>query len=466
MFSRLIFFIICAAVVLTTLLYGAVHQPIIALFYMAAALIVLFWSLDAFKSGELRFSASQLQLAFVALIIYGIFQAIPFGSLGGEVGGVAAIPRTLSLEPFATKAVVVQLIALLIFFAAMLGFIDTAGRLRKAVLLITIFGFIYAFYSILQSVLSPTRIYGIYEPRFATPFGSFVNRHNFAAFMEMSIAVPLGLLFTGAVPRDKRLLYFTAVGLMGVALILSGSRGGLIALLAEIFFLVILTTKTKGYGQVALKGGLAVGLIVLIVAGSIFIGGESSLTRIADTATSNDITTNRTHIWNVTLNVIKNNFLFGAGLGAFPQAYAPFDTLNGMERVEQAHNDYLQIMADAGIFGLIILAFFAFQLFRTGLQNVKAQNIYRRGVAVGALAGCFAIAVHSIFDFVLHTTAISLMFLLLCALVVVSGRKNEDDLAAANATSGSGAAKERKRKRSAASITPIKTKRKSLPEEN
>ena len=32
-----------------------------------------------------------------------------------------------------------------------------------------------------------------------------------------------GLLFVGAVPKDKRLLYGTAIGLMGIALLLSGS---------------------------------------------------------------------------------------------------------------------------------------------------------------------------------------------------------------------------------------------------
>ncbi|HLM02391.1 MAG TPA: O-antigen ligase family protein, partial [Pyrinomonadaceae bacterium] len=327
---------------------------------------------------------------------------------------------------------------------------------RKIVLVITIFGFLYAFYAILQAVLSPTRIYGIYEPRFATPFGSFVNRHNFAAFMEMSLAVPLGLVFVGAVPRDKRLLYVTAIGLMGIALLLSGSRGGLVALLAEIFFLIILTTKTRGYGQIALKAGLAVALFATIVVGSVLIGGESSLTRFAETATTADITTNRTHIWSVSLSVIKNNPFFGAGLGAFPQVYTAFDTLNGTERVEQAHNDYLQILADAGIVGLIIGAFFVFWLFRDGLRSVRTHNVFRRGVAAGALAGCFAIFVHSIFDFVLHTTAISMMFLTLCALVVISGQKSEDEMEKPG---------ERRRKSksdaAAASVTPIEKKRKA-----
>lgn len=427
MAGKIIFFIICAAIVLTTLLYGAVHQPILAVFYVSAATVALLWAFESWASGELRFNTSLIQIPLVAVIIYGVFQVIPFGSVS-DAAGLTGVPRTVSFEPFATKSAVVHFIALLIYFSAMLAFIDSARRLRKIFYLITAFGFLFAFYAILQSVLSPNKIYGIYEPRFANPFGSFVNRHNFAAFMEMTIAVPLGMMFVGAVTKDKRLLYLTAIGLMGVALVLSGSRGGLIALLAEVLFLIFITARARGFGQIALKAGLAVALLATIVAGSILIGGESSLTRIAETAASNDITTNRTHIWNVTLEVIKENPLLGAGLGAFPQAYTKHDTLNGLERVEQAHNDYLQVLADAGIIGLLIGGLFVFLVFRAGLKNIRTENTFRRGIAVGALAGCFAIFVHSVFDFVLHTTAVSLMFLTLCALVVLSGREFPDDI--------------------------------------
>ena len=243
----------------------------------------------------------------------------------------------------------------------------------------------------------------------------------------MIIAIPLGLLFVGAIEKDKRLLYVTAIGLMGIALLLSGSRGGLVAMLAEIFLLVFITTKSKTKGNLAVKGILAVGLIAVIVIGAVLIGGESSLTRIAETASSDNITSNRTHIWSVTLNIITSNFPFGAGLGAFGVAYTPLDTLNGMARAEQAHNDYLEVLATAGIVGLLIGVGFLFLFFRTALKNIKTKNVYRRGVAVGAFAGCFAILVHSIFDFVLHIPAITLMFLTLLALLIVSGRANKDD---------------------------------------
>lgn len=424
--SKIIFFLLCAGIVFTTLAYGTVHQPTIAVFYLLTAAIVVLWAADAFQTGLLRFNTSLLQIPLIGTVVYAIIQIIPFGYLA-EVGGVSGIGRTISIEPFWTQMFALHFLALFFVFAASLTFLDSASRLRKMTLLITIFGFLFAFFAILQAVLSPTKIYGIYEVEYARPFGSFVNRHNFAAYIEMTIAVPLGLLFAGAIPRDKRLIYLTAIGLMGIALVLSGSRGGLIALLAEVVFILILVNKSQGSGQIALRGGLAVVLIALIVGGAILIGGESSLTRFAETALSNDITTNRTLIWSVTLDVIKNHLPFGAGIGAYAAAYTPYDPMNGIERVEQAHNDYLQILADAGIVGLLLAGFFIYQLFRTGLQSVKTENNFRRGVAIGALAGCFAILVHSVFDFVLHTTAITLLFLTCAALVVVSGRKFADD---------------------------------------
>ncbi len=447
--SKTLFFLLCATLVLTTLAYGTVHQPTIALFYLVAVIVVVLWAIDAFSSGVLRFSKSFLQIPLLAAFLYGIFQVIPFGSLA-ETAGVVGISRTISLDPFWTQVAALHFLAIFIFLAAFLSFIDSAKRLQKMVSLITVFGFVFAFFAILQIFLSPHKIYGIYEVPYAVPFGSFVNRHDFAAYMEMTIAVPLGLMFVGAVQKDKRLLYITAIGLMGIALLLSGSRGGLISLLAEIFFLVILTTKTKSSGQFGLKIGLAVLLVATIILGAILIGGETSLTRFAETANSDDFSANRLHIWDVTLSIIKNNLPFGAGFGAFGVAYTPYDALNGSGRVEQAHNDYLQVLADAGIVGLVIGGFFIYQLFRTGWQNIQTSNSFRRGVVVGALAGCFAILVHSLFDFVLHITAVAMLFITLISLVVVSGNKfpdEEEDVAQTN-----------QRKRCPATVTSIRVR--------
>ncbi len=423
--NKLAFFLIAVIIVFTTVAYGTVHQPILALFYVLVALVTVLWAADGFLTGAVRFNSEPLQLTLLAAGIYGFIQVIPFGSFG-EIAGVASIPRMISVDRFATQVSAIHYVALFFFLGVLLVLLDSASRIRRLAVIITVFGFAYAFYAILQSVLSPLKIYGIYEA--LSPFGSFVNRHNYAAYMEMALAVPLGLIFTGAISKDKRLLYITAVALMGVSLLLSGSRGGLIAFLAEVIFLVLLTTGTRSRSNLALKLGLAVLLFIAIVGGAIFVGGDTSLTRVAETAATSDVTTGRSNIWHVTLEVIKANLPFGAGLGAFGVAYTPHDSMSGLERVEQAHNDYLQVLADAGLVGLLIGGFFLFRLFVLGRAAMSIHNTYRRGIAFGALAGIFAILVHSIFDFVLHTTAVSVMFLVLTGLLIACRSSYADDV--------------------------------------
>lgn len=423
--NRLCFLLICAIVVFSTMAYGTVHQPVIAFFYLAVATLTVLWAVDSFKSGHLRLSTSRLQVPLLLLGVYGLAQIIPFGSVVGTVSTLE-VPRTISVDPFSTQLTSIHIFALCLFFAAVLAFLNSRKRLRLFVNYLTVFGFIFAFFAILQSVLSPGRIYGIYEPISATPFGSFVNRHNFAAIIEMTMSLPLALLFTGAVDRDKRLLYWIAVALMATSLLLSGSRGGLIAILGGMVFLAFLTIRRSGKGQAIASVGLIVAIIILALGGAVFVGGDTSLTRFTDAAAANDLSSSRTHIWQTTLLVIVSFFPFGAGMGAFGQAYTRFDLSGGSLRVEQAHNDYLQLLADAGIVGLVLGGLFLYWLFREGARNIRAEGRFRRGVAIGACTGCFAILIHSLFDFVLHITAVSVMFLTFLGLLVASGRKFDD----------------------------------------
>jgi O-antigen ligase len=413
-------------VIFTALAYGTVHQPIIALFYLTITVLVILWAIDSFSSGTVKYSGSYLQIPIYAAAAYGFVQVIHFGWV--TTAGVDNIPRTISLDPYSTEANAVHFLALGLLFSIMLVLFDGAKRLKTVVTVITVFGFIFAFFAILQGVLSPTKIYGIYERQFATPYGSFVNRHNFAAYMEMTIALPLAMVMTGAIKRDLRLLYLTAILLMAVALFLSGSRGGLVSLIAEVIVLAMMTTRLHGAKNLAMRIALAGALLVAVIAGAIFVGGESSLTRIAESASSKDVSTNRTHIWGVTVDVIKNNFPFGDGLGAFGVAYTPTDNHNGLERVEQAHNDYLQTVADGGIIGLLIGGVFLVLLVRTVGENIRSRNQFRRAVATGAVAGIVAVLVHSVFDFVLHTTAVTVLFLVLLALLVAASYRSDDDV--------------------------------------
>jgi O-antigen ligase len=246
------------------------------------------------------------------------------------------------------------------------------------------------------------------------------------------------LLFSGAVEKEKRLLYLFAAGLMGVALVMTTSRGGIISLVLEVLFLVVVTgiwrtqnqrrherrgTKpTSRLKSVVIRIGLATALLVGLFFGVLALGGEFSINRFIDTVNTNDPTTGRAHFWSVTLDIIRAHPYVGTGLGAFGVVYTRYDSRNGLFRLEQAHNDYLQVFSDAGIIGGVLALSFVVLLFYKAIARAKSRDDFRRGVALAALSGCFAVLVHSFFDFTLHTTANALLFLVTAALATLNGR--------------------------------------------
>ena len=83
-----------------------------------------------------------------------------------------------------------------------------------------------------------------------------------------------------------------------------------------------------------------------------------------------------------------------------------------MFRVEQAHNDYLQMLADGGILAAACVVVFVFVLLRKGIAAVgDHRDGMRRSIITGAMAGCLGILIHSFFDFPLRTPANGFFFL-------------------------------------------------------
>ena len=437
-FSRLsgaIFFLLCIILIFATLAYGATETWAFGFISIFTGLIAILWLADAWFQREFRFDTSALQLPILGLILIGLIQLLPLRS-PDTAGALTISPvSSLSINPYATRLAIVQLIIFLVFFAASFTYINSAQRLRKIVTIVIVFGAIMAFFGILQRLASPEGIYGWRPTPQAIPFASFVNQHHFAAFMEMTIGLTLALLVGKATEKDKRLLLIIAIVLMGIAILLTGSRGGVLSLLGVIGF-VLLTNflrkkdedeeltkeerRARFKRNIALVGG-ALGLLIVLFSAVLLLGGDAPLSRGIGLTTQADVSSGRLHFWSVGLQIFLSHPILGAGLDAFGTAFPFYDTWNGNFRVEQAHNDYLQILADAGILGFVCVAAFIFLFFKKGLQRIGNEHShFRRGVAVGALAGCFGIMIHSFFDFPLRTSSNAFFFLLFAVFATAS----------------------------------------------
>lgn len=432
--SRFAFLVICVAIVASTMAYGTVHYWALGLFNLGGLTILVLWVLDAWTLGTFRISRNLLQLPLLGALVLGFAQLLPLGEVTNNAALSIGLSNTLSFDPYSTRLVLVQLATLLVYFSATLVFVDTPHRLHLMVRTIMIFGFLLAIFGLTQSFTSPTKVYWMRELNQSTAFGPFINRHHFAGYMELTIALPLGLLFAGSVDKEKRLLFIFIAGLMGVALVMTASRGGIISLVAEVMFFVVVTAifrkhteerhrRTSRIKAVAVRVGLASVLLVSLFFGVLMLGGEMSINRlIVDSVNTNDPTTGRAHFWSVTLQIIKAHPWIGTGLGAFGVVYTKFDSRNGLFRLEQAHNDYLQVLSDGGIIGATLALAFVGLLFYRGFVRATTRDDFRRGVALASLGGCFAVLVHSFFDFTLHTTSNALLFLVLAALATLNGR--------------------------------------------
>lgn len=431
--SGVVFFVLCLIPILATALYGGVDTGTWVLISILAGVLALAWIADAWLGKGFPVYRSVLLLPIAGMIMIGVIQLVPVFS-GGLPNDLLAVQydQPISMDPYSTRFFVIRLVVYFVFFAAALTYLNTEQRLKRLTTIVISLGAITAFFGILQFLAKPDAIYGLRETPGAIPFGPFVNQHHFAAFTELGFGLAVGLIAGRGVKRDKMVLLAVAALMMIVAALLTGSRGGLLSYVGIAGFILVAVARLEARRgnsvsgrrpiRIAAMAGAAIATVVLIVGVVLFVGGDSSLTRVATASgTPGDVSSGRIHFWTTALKIFMDHPILGAGYDAFGVAFTRYDTWNGVFRIEQAHNDYLQALADAGIAGFVCVAAFIFWLFKKGSGVIaEATDLFRSSSSVGALAGCFGILIHSFFDFPLRTPVNAFLFLLLAAIATVT----------------------------------------------
>ncbi len=403
-----------ALLVLTVLPYATVEVWSTAIWELLILLLTLLWGLQAFINKRLSIALNPLVWPLVALLGIALVQLLPV---------LSGARRTITYDSFATMDAAVKLFVCILFFLLFATFVNTPERRRQAVTTIIVLCVTVALIGIGQT-------YGkLIWPRAA--FGPFVNRNHFAGFLEMAAGLIGARIVSRTLQRERMVLYICYLIVVCSGLILSASRGGYLALAAVILFLglVSLTSRADKSGDAKADRGLQLRLVATLILlvvmsfGAMFLTSSDELLQRFGQVQENmqlgelaDERYSRRELWQTTMQMVKDHPILGVGLGAYQFAYPRYDQSSGIFRTEQSHNDYLQILADTGIVGALALLAFVVLLFARSFAAMQTRDLVQRAISLGALAGCFGIAVHSFVEFNLQVTSNAQIFLALAAL--------------------------------------------------
>ena len=163
---------------------------------------------------------------------------------------------------------------------------------------------------------------------------------------------------------------------------------------------------------------------LLIVVGLmlVWIGNTNVVPRLASLGEPGraDVAGWRLRVVTDSFTMVRDKPLLGWGLGAFPTAYPRFRSFYENAFVNQAHNDYAQLLVEMGIFGFAIFAWFLWKLMQAAWRQLSSNGAHWRSMLTAAsLIGITGILVHSMSDFNLHIPINAAMFYILCALASV-----------------------------------------------
>ncbi len=249
---------------------------------------------------------------------------------------------------------------------------------------------------------------------------TYVNKNHFAGYINMIIPFAITRIYFN---RDagKRMLVVYSLVVMFVAMVFTFSRGGWISLLLSSTFLCLTLFEPK---KKKLKWAAASFFLVPIAFLLFADVGVRNIENISKPEGSYAYKRQgeinlpvRRRIYRSTVSMIEDHWVLGCGPGSFATVFPRYRVAGLDFRVDYAHSDYLQIVAELGIAALPLLFMIAWSTMKAGwIKAGSAVSQTEKGTTLAAMAGIIAISTHSALDFNMHIPANAFLFMVLLAL--------------------------------------------------
>jgi O-antigen ligase len=385
---------LCALLIFAVLAFGAVNEWSTFAFEAGAAVLFLVWAGKQLISKQVKLSSNPLQLP--AFLFFGLI--------------LAQVALGKSAYRYVTEYEALQYVSYGIALLIAAEFVRAEATRKVFALVMIAFGALYSFFALAQELTSNGKIFWVIRPQFGgSIYGSYVNHNHYAGLMEMLLPFPLVVSMGHQFRGGKRALIAFSAILMASTIFLSSSRGGMLAFVVEIVLFAAVTLVQRRNPRVAV--GL-IAVCVLVFAFLIFLGKGQVLGRLGDLGPRI-----RLNMTKDCLRMFSHRPLWGWGLGTFPTVYPSYRSFYTNLFVNEAHNDYAQLLVETGLLGFGLMLWFLVRLYQHGLPTSRRWEFKWDGaVSLSALLGCTGILFHSFVDFNLQIPANAALFYVLCGL--------------------------------------------------
>lgn len=246
-------------------------------------------------------------------------------------------------------------------------------------------------------------------------YSTLGNPNVLGEYLILAIPVAFAMIWSckGILAR----LYYTGIlALSCLCLVFTQSRGCWIGIIVGIGVYIFIVNKR--FISFLFAGALA----------SPFVMPDSIVERFTSIGDTSDSSTSyRVFIWFGVVNLLKDFWLYGIGIGeqAFARIY-PFYAYSNIY-APHSHNIYLQLIVEMGISGLVVM-FFVMLLFWRRIIAAYAKGKTALTVSgVGILAGTVAFMCQGAFDYVWYNYRVVLIFWMLLGIGTASVRLSQQE---------------------------------------
>lgn len=414
--NKLVFGALITLIALTAIPYGTVEPWWKAAFVCAVFAICILALIESLITGKIEIRGRSVLLPMLALSALAFLQTL---SLGTRTEANLQVWNAISADPYQTRFFTLQMLALTAFLGLLYRYVNSERRVRVLVYTVLAIAVASAVFGILRQSTQQQTGFLLPLLKQNQGYGQFINKNHFAYLMEMAFGLGLGIILGSGVKRDRLMVYLAVLLPIWTALVLANSRGGVLAMIAQIVVAVLLLTSVQKVTQsFVLRAVLLVVLVAGIVLGTIWVGGDRLATNFENASSELASDTlrqgvSRNEIWRATLKMFAAHPILGVGLGGYWIGITAYHDASGLMTPQEAHNDYLELLSSGGVIGFVLGVWFVVAVVRRARQNLIEDVGYMRAVRFGAILGIVGVAAHSLVDFGLHIIVNAVVFMML-----------------------------------------------------